>query len=356
MEFRRSPAGSWLSIAARVGLMLAAITLQSAYASDPAENLATHDYQLGRGWQVPHTDLTLGGYATTQLAKLDDTPLSFDVTHLSAFLWWQPIQRLRFFTELDEQDALQVQSDKFTTANGYLAVERLYADWAQSDALNLRLGKFLTPIGRWNLIHADPLVWTTSRPLITQVTFPTNATGAMLFGTLNGIGSGLDYSIYSSIGAELRRDPKQDPFTEAYGLHLAYSLRPTLQLGFSYANFEQRSDLGNRRNLVGADVFWSHNGYEISAEAAYRFSSQGPESDELGGFVQGVVPLVGKLYGIGRYEYYDRAGPTSGVSLWLAGLDYRWSRAVIVKAEFSQGVHNRIDVPEGFLLSFAVLF
>jgi hypothetical protein len=43
-------------------------------------------------------------------------------------------------------------------------VERLYLDYLHSDALATRLGKHLTPIGRWNLRHADPLVWTATRP------------------------------------------------------------------------------------------------------------------------------------------------------------------------------------------------
>ena len=33
--------------------------------------------------------------------------------------------------------------------------------------------------GRWNLIHAAPLVWTTLRPLATSRLFPTSVNGAM---------------------------------------------------------------------------------------------------------------------------------------------------------------------------------
>ncbi|MFX6815264.1 hypothetical protein ABTH42_18965, partial [Acinetobacter baumannii] len=81
----------------------------------------------------------------------------------------------------------------------HLDLERIYVDWAQADELKFRFGKFLTPVGRWNLIHAQPLVWTTSRPLTTEAAFPTNATGGMVFGTLSSIGQGLDYSVYGSL-------------------------------------------------------------------------------------------------------------------------------------------------------------
>jgi len=244
-------------------------------------------YQAGDGWTVPHTDLTVGGYASSSVTKEASAPWTLDLSHLSLFLWWSGDSRLRFFSETDLEHPVQVRAGHTSTDSAYLALERLYADWTQSDELNFRVGKFLTPIGRWNLIHAAPLVWTTSRPVITEQVFPTNATGAMVFGTLTAVGAGLDYSIYGSIGTELRPDPQVDTFKEAYGVHFSYPVQPTLQVGLSYANFEQKHEIGEHKNLFGVDGVWARNGYEISAEAAWRFSSQGGGADEKGGFVQG---------------------------------------------------------------------
>ena len=313
-------------------------------------------YQLGHGWQVPDTDLTLAGYAASSLDKQKDQPWTFDVDSLSLFLWWQAAERLKFFSETEVENALTVQQRRTSTDGAYLALERLYGDWTQSDALNLRLGKFLTPVGRWNLIHAAPLVWTTSRPLITFEPFPTNATGAMAYGTLTSVGAGLDYSVYGSIGKELRPNPKLDTFNKAYGAHLAYPLQPSVQVGVSFVNFEQVGEPGERKNLVGVDATWSQNRYEVTTELGWRFSNRGDASAERGGFLQGVVPLAERLYAVGRYEYFRQSGPDPGVNLWLVGLDYRWSRALILKSEFSKGVDNKIQAQEGFLASVAVLF
>ena len=317
----------------------------------------TRAYQPGDGWTVPHTDLTLGGYASSSLTKETSQPWTLDLSHLSLFLWWNGDSRLRFFSETDLENSVQVSARRTSTDGAYLALERLYADWTQSDELNFRIGKFLTPIGRWNLIHAQPLVWTTSRPVITEQVFPTNATGAMIYGTLTAVGAGLDYSVYGSIGKELRPDPDQDTFKEAYGVHFSYPAQPDLQLGLSYASFEQKHEIGEHKNLLGVDGVWTRNGYEISAEAAWRFSSNGGGADEKGGFIQGVIPLADKLYAVGRYEYLQQSGEDNGNSLWLAGMDYRWNRSLIFKTEFSKSEHNNwTHEPGGFLASLAALF
>src|SRR5262249_26876861 len=136
-------------------------------------------------------------------------------------------------------------------------VERLYADIYFSDMANVRLGKFLTPIGRWNLIHADPLVWTTSRPLVTFQPFSSDTTGGMLYGTVSPLGKDLEYSLYAEVTDELNPDPAEQPFTEAVGLHLVSHLTGTTQLGVSYANFEREKEWQERHDLFGMDFLWT---------------------------------------------------------------------------------------------------
>jgi hypothetical protein len=349
LQRNRTPGGSVRrAVHCLLALLLGLLAISDAQAAGDGDG-------VGRGWTLPRTDLTLGGYASSSVNKLSDAPWSLDLDHLSLFLWWQGQGRFRFFSETDLEQAVQIQTRRVSADNAYLAVERLYVDWTQSDALNLRIGKFLTPIGRWNLIHAAPLVWTTSRPLITQHTFPTNATGAMLYGTVTSIGAGLDYSVYGSVGKELRPNPAEDPFKEAYGVHLSYPLGPTVQMGFSFANFEQAQEVGERKNLLGVDAFWAQGGYEVSAEAAWRLSSEGSESDEKGAFVQGVAPLGGSFYAVARYEYFQPSG-RGGTGLWLGGVDYRLSRRWIFKTEFSKAEHDLAEAPSGFRASVAVLF
>lgn len=321
------------------------------------DSLASADHQPGKGWQIPGSGLRLGGYASAGIDDGRHRPATLGLDDFSLFLHWEGEGKLRLFAELDlEKPLLWEETAGLTQRHAYLALERLYADYLYSEELNFRAGKFLTPIGRWNVIHAAPLVWTTSRPLITERTFPTNATGAMAYGTLPLMGTEIDYSMYTAIGNDWRPDPKLDPFEEAYGLHLTLPTSSLGEFGVSYANFEQKGSLGERKNLLGMDYFWSHDRYEVSAEWAYRFSDEGHRADEKGLYVQGVAPMLDRWYAIARYEFYDRAGPAPATNLWLAGVALRLSPAMLLKAEVSHATHNRIQAPEGFFASFAILF
>jgi len=323
-----------------------------------AEDTSANDeYQPGYGWKVPGTGFRLGGYASLEGENDRHEPSQLDLSNLSLFIWWEGDGKLKLFSELDLEDALTYEQGRgFTTKHAYAALERAYADYLYSDRLNFRAGKFLTPIGRWNVIHAQPLVWTSSRPLITERTFPTNATGVMAYGTLPVGGHDIDYSIYSAVGEDWRPDPKLDPFEEAYGAHINVPVSANTEIGVSYANFEQKASVGERKNLVGFDYLWSQHRYEVSAEVAYRFSDEGSQSDEKGLFVQGVMPISERWYALGRYEWYDPAGPAPAMNVELLGLAMRISPALIFKAEYSHASNNRIQAQEGFFTSFSILF
>lgn len=347
------PAG-WRATACRLaacGLLFAAM---QAHAGDaPASDI---NYRLGEGLRIADTGLSLGGYATASLSKLRDAPTRVALDNLSLFVWWQNDGRWKFFSELDFENVLASSAAGQEGEDHYLALERLYLDYAISDTTTLRAGKFLTPIGRWNQIHATPLVWTTSRPLVTVRTFPTNATGLMLNGTLPGVAGGLDYSLYASKDSEIRPNPALDPFNEALGAHLNLALSDASQLGLSYAAFEQDRTPDERKRLAGVDFRWARKRWEFSAEGVYRFSDRGSARDEKGAFAQLVAPLSDKLYGVARYELFRKAGESVTTRLGVAGLNYRVTPAIVLKAEWIDARGNRVDAPEGFMSSLSVLF
>jgi hypothetical protein len=75
-----------------------------------------------------------------------------------------------------------------------------------------------------------------------------------------------------------------------------------------------------------------------------------------GGFIQAVAPLTGRLYAVGRIEALRFAGADKTSRNWVAGLNYRYNRALSLKAEVVRGSHLQDGMPEGFLASFNVLF
>jgi len=338
---------------AMLGLSLS-LAGASAYACAETD-LSDITYRLGDGLAIPGSGLTLGGYSTVSLERARHTPARLGLDNTSLIIWWEA-QRWKFLSELDYENLLSSRSAHRPEENRYLALERLYFDYAATDTSTLRAGKFLTPIGHWNLIHATPLVWTVSRPLVTNQVFPTNVTGLMINGSLPSVAEGLEYSFYGSNGVELRPNPALDPFYEAIGGHLTIPVATQGQLGFSYASFEQKKTLNERKQLLGFDFVWSQNRYEFSAEGVYRFSNNGSIWDEKGGFLQLVAPLTEKLYAVGRYEFMRIAQEPKATQLWVLGLNYRITSAIVLKAEWIGSKNNQIYAPEGFMSSASVLF
>jgi hypothetical protein len=314
------------------------------------------DYRLGEGLKLGNTGISLGGYATASYQDAPNTASRIALDDLSLFIWWQGDGRWKFFTEIDLENFLASNSAGQEGEDDYLAIERLYLDYDLSDMATIRLGKFLTPIGRWNLIHAAPLVWTTSRPLTTSRPFPTNVTGLMLYGTLPVESYGVDYMLYASQGDEIRPNPILDPFYDVFGAHVVLPFSSEGQIGVSFANFEQENSQDENKRLLGLDFFWSHKRYEFSSEAVYRVSDKGSLWDEKGIFGQLVVPLSEKAYAVGRYEYFHPALETQATQLFTAGLNYRYTPAVVLKAEWVGSKNNDIGAPEGFLTSINILF
>lgn len=350
---------SHLRIARGLLLVLALAAAGAARAQEPAaadSSIAPvadrHGYTLGdRG-------ITLGGYANAEVADYLGQDAAASLRNLSLLLSWENGRRWSFFSELEVENLLTTNADAFgPDYDTELVLERLHVDYAWSDAVQLRVGKFLTPIGRWNVIHAAPLTWTTSRPLITESTFPTNATGAMLHGVLPVGGRALEWAIYASPGEELAPEDDSDPFKEAYGLRLDYDLGHGLQLGASLVEFEQKHEDGEHRTLYAVDFLWQSAGWEFSGEWAYRVRVRGDSSaDERGAYLQAVAPIVRKLYGVARYESFNPAGTGEGLNLYIGGLAWRFQPGRVAKLEYRFATDNGVGEPEGWLGSLAVLF
>lgn len=335
-------------------------------------------YTLGRGLSIGNTGLTIGGYANLQYEDLRDDARRFSVNTLSSQISWDLLSRVRFFSEIELEDILIAQDGRrLRSREDPLEIERLYVDLFASDALVGRVGKFLTPVGRWNEIHAAPLVWTTSRPSITSQPFSENTTGGMIHGTLTPFDYDLEYAAYAAFPDSLDPDEEEGAleFEETVGFRLRSRLGD-FQFGASYANFvkerefeiefeceeeeedecEEEFEIESRENLLGLDFFWSRNRYELSGEFIYSFGNRGIDNKEWGLFLQGVAPLTRHVYSIGRYEFFDPSGPVPGAHVWTLGLAYRPIHPLILKVEYSVAHDNFAEVQEGFGASIAILF
>jgi hypothetical protein len=292
--------------------------------------------------------------------------MRLDLRDLSLFATWKPVVRWLLFAEAEVEDAFSIDDRGLNASDAELTLERFYLDYIHRSWLSWRAGKFLTPVGRWNNVHADPLVWTVTRPLVTELPFASHATGLAARGTRQSDASTLDYIVYVDDSEDF--DPangetdfeginlpgQSNDFNQAAGLQLRYYLLDDqVEIAASYAHFTMHDQPGDKQ-LAGLDFYWSVRGYELSSELVYRFN-EGPQSNEWGGFLQGVMPLVGGLNLYGRYEDYEAHSRTVDTRMWIAGLAWRPTPPVTFKLEW-RDVDNQRLLPGGWLASMAVLF
>lgn len=339
------------------GLM--SLTGGVALAADESKNEtteATPPYELGRGLRLGNSGFYLGGYGSAEYSAAKYAEPDLSLSHADLFFWWENRSGFKFFSEVDGEYEAATHRNPSLGERRTLSLARLYLDDTYSDSLTLRLGKFLTPIGRWNLIHADPLVWTTSRPLPTKSPFPGTATGAMALGNFPLLGRPVDYNVYVSANGDFHKDPDESEFHKAIGLHLNVPVSDATQVGLSYVRFSQKPDTDNHQTLLGLDLLWSRQGFEIMGEAVRRVSSRGSQSDELGGYLQGVAPVYGRLYGVVRLERFHQASPEQTIRDGVLGLTYRQSRAISYKIEVDRSLYSGGNASVSFLSSVSVLF
>ena len=307
-------------------------------------------YTPGRGLHVGDTGLTLGGYVAADLTRDEGGPTTFRVEDQGLFFIWDPTSRLHFFSELDVVDQDEPGGPRRT-----FVTPRLYGDVAALDWLNLRVGKFLTPIGRWNLIYARPLVWTTSRPLVTELPFDPFTTGGMLFGSLFPRGGMVTYSLYGQFTDQFDAEPGAQPVDRSVGGRLEYASLGGWSVGGSYLAF---TEAGRWRHLTGLDTLWQRGRFELMGEFAFQEPVHDPVGDsgrQWGLYLQAVQEVLPKIYLVERYEHFDQA-PEPAVNIGVLGLAYKPWPFVVLKGEYLFADRRAEESPPGVKSSFTLLF
>jgi len=366
-QYRAHPAWSRL---AWYCVPVLCVALSPALAQDSLYSARQdHPYVLGSGWQVPATGLKLGGYASLAYTHFEGDSWRASLKDLSLFATWDVTSRWRAFTEFELGDGIQGGPGTIEQRQAELDLERFYVDYLATQTLTWRFGKFLTPIGRWNQVHADPLVWTVSRPLVTDAAFARHATGVMAYGTLGTHHGVLEYQVYADESRHL--DPARDTgitedkdlperrfgaFDNAFGARVVWHRDDDqLQLGVSYANFRLNNRIG-RKNLIGLDFTFTPGRAEFSGEFTFRRSGATTQNNEWGGFLQAVIPVVGNWYGVGRYEVFNSSLFDPVTHVHSLGVAFRPRPPLVFKLEYRAGEDNVELAPEGALASIAVLF
>ena len=312
------------------------------------------EYRPGRGLRVGNTGLNIGGFSTVEFDREDSGALEIELDSINFLILYEPTPLFKAFVEL-EIDQLYAYEDAGGDVDSKpdVKVERLHGDLSLNDAFNFRAGKFQTPVGRWNLVPAEPFVWTANEPVLIERAFDEFQTGGALYGTVYPGAGTLEYWLYGQFSHPLDGDDDEDLADRSVGGRLEYG---TPLRGWSFG----ASFLASQRNrdwshLGGLDARWTGDRFELQTEFVYQ---QGdiPDRDLWGVFVEGVYEVVPNFYLVGRYEYFDPTGANQDphiVDLGVAVIPKPWLH---LKLTYRAASQQTDDAARGLSASISVVF
>lgn len=304
---------------------------------------------------------SLGGYSSASITVPRDDEVKGAIDEFSLIFGWEGDSRFKFFGELEVENPLTFgDSQHFSTRERYVDLERLYLDYNYSEKINFRAGRFLTPAGRWNLLHAAPLVWTTTRPLATTRLFPIATNGLMAFGAVPLKDSAFEYTLYIEGLEDQIDDDNEIKFKDVKGARFTFG--QAFNFGLNLASFTEKTTSNPSYRMLGLDFITHYQDIEILGESFKRWDTNDKDGG-YGAYLQTAIPLsrlnhwsaLHNWYGIARLEIFDRPDERRE-ERWLLGATWRIKPTQLLKLEFTGGSGDEPQSPRGFLSSFAVLF
>jgi hypothetical protein len=183
----------------------------------------------------------MGGYSSAGLTLERNGEAQAAINEVSLIVTWNGGSRWSLFGELELENPLSWNDDRqFHTKESHVDLERLYLDYNISEKANIRAGRFLTPSSRWNLLHAPPLVWTSTRPLATSRLFPEETNGAMVFGATPFMGGAFEYKVFAELLEDQEQDGDKLRFKHVRGARLSYKNQS--DIGVSFLSFSEEGE------------------------------------------------------------------------------------------------------------------
>ena len=342
---------------------------------------------------------TVGGYGEVHYTNATgpNTPGIANLARFVVYLAHGFNDRLAFRSELEVENA-KLEGGK---AGGEVSLEQAYLDYRVADALTIRTGLVLAPIGIINETHEPPTFNGVGRPGFDHDVIPTTwrEIGIGAVGTIPG-GAGLAYRVYLVNGLkaegfdavegirEGRQEGQNASFTNPSFTGRLEWARPGLKIGGSFwcgGSADTNTAVGTGTfaapvTLLSADARFDLGALALrgvianisigDAEAVNTVFGQSIGSRIAGGYLEGAYDVLHllapassqRLRAFARYERYDmQADVPTGVTrdpslarrITTMGLTYKPTWNVAFKGDY-QLVRNAAGVGEYDVLSLGV--
>lgn len=307
-------------------------------------------YKLGQGLKLDDM-LTIGGYISSEYehakkeesVKIDDLALIAYGNMGESFSYLTELEAINFYT----YDMEQHQSE----TNKKFHIERLYVDYASSDIFKLRAGKFITPVGYWNLEPINVLRDTTSNPIYASSMIPRFVTGVNLYGYLP-FDDTAQYYLFGQKTEDFDEEYINIKNEHFFGAGIAKEMSGEWHVGASAGEFITLDK--EHFYFLQANTKYESYPFKIMAEAIYRTSKDTRENSSYAAYVQGHYNFSLEHMLVSRVEAYKEENISDGgEELFLLGYSYRPIYPVSIKAEYQW---HSIAKKDRFVASFSVLF
>jgi hypothetical protein len=309
-------------------------------------------YVLGEGLQIASLPLYIGGYFSTDYRYSDD----FKRYRLDdiAGLMYGDYNKFSYMAEFEFKELYIVTRTNNTTikkTNTTLHTERLYVDYNYDENFRLRVGKYNSPIGYWNLLPINVLRDTTSSPKSTYILFPKFTTG--LYGS---------YTLFNDsefgIDVMLQNNNDLDPHYNNYDLDDHYGVgfrfaKNNLSLKLNIGAFDDNRDITTKElYYILTSLKYEEEKYTIMGEIGSQRSDK-TFTTKYAGYLQGVYYYNIHHSAILRLESYNNERKSEQDNIAIVGYTYRPLYPVALKTEYQ--LHKKSKKNQ-ILFSFSVLF
>lgn len=307
-------------------------------------------YELGEGIApLGQEKIRFSGFGSISFENSEDANSTFKFRHFNLYADIPINQDFKAFGEIEFEDGGVAGG---SNPEGQVKAERFWLNWNIADWANIRFGKIINPFDEWNILHADPLLLTTTKPLlVNNGRMMSHMVGVTFLGSVFPKDWEINYYLGVSNGsgpAPTSADNNENKMF--YGR--AQFVPPLgdkgeLKVGLSAMTSRAGdledflSDLRVKENMLGADLIYHYGPWGVWADWYQSWIDPTVERNYKadGFFVMGTYKVTDKLTALVRYEENDKKSTqqvsnfTEG-SRWLYGINYKITPPVVFKLEY----------------------
>lgn len=332
--------------------------------------LMAQEYALGRGATLYATDemrIKLGAHASLfyHLASKEQNS-SVGLDQAGVMLYGKLTPSLRFLGEIGSDDIYSYDLQRSNAQSTPLQLMRLYGDYLFTDALQLKGGQFLTPIGIWNNTYIPALRWSAFTPYVATRFFPKIIVGAALHGRAFK-NNAFEYALFYHANGEYDTNKNNVPAQEFVGAELRFHFNTTGKIALPFGRFRSNS-YKEICLFTGLNFILPLGKSELSSEFLYKDGKWNEpglfmnEWKDYAWYAQYVQHVMQSHYISIRYGQKVRFASKNSIT-WednngVVGYIYRPYTALSYKLEYRKRVRTgqgAINSDEG-LATFSVLF